>query len=236
MSDLIAITPVKNSLATTIETLQSVSQAKGIFDYIIFDDFSNQETASYLDQHAKSLNYQVIHLKDHIDSPSPNYRTTLIMAQEKALEKKADLVIVESDVIVKPETLKGLHETANSLESPGLVGSVTTDEQGTINFPYLHIKEHHPEVISSNRSLSFCCTLLTNEFLATFDFNQLNIGKDWYDVAISKKSKSLGFNNYVIKKLPVQHHPHSSRPWKQEKYSNPIAYYFKKFFLGRDKI
>lgn len=236
MSDLIVITPVKDSLDTTIKTIDSVLLAKGSFSYYIFDDFSNEETADYLDKDAASQGYQVIHLKDHVTSPSPNYRTTLIMAQQKALQNKVDLIIVESDVIVAPETLDGLCALAESLDQPGLVGSVTTDDQGMINFPYLHIKSDDPEVVLTKRSLSFCCTLITQKFLKAFDFNLLANEKDWFDVAISKKSRSLGFKNYVIKKLPVLHQPHSSRPWKQEKYSNPIRYYLKKLFFKRDRI
>ncbi|MGI9541800.1 MAG: glycosyltransferase family 2 protein, partial [Cyclobacteriaceae bacterium] len=155
------ITPVKDSLATTVETIRSISRSEGAFDYLIFDDFSSRETADYLDKDAVSSGYQVIHLRDHVTSPSPNYRTTLIMAQKKALEEKVDLIIVESDVIVAPETLNGLHDFARSLDQPGLVGSVTTDAQGTINFPYLHIKQDDPEVLLTKRSLSFCCTLIT---------------------------------------------------------------------------
>ena len=233
---LLVITPVKDSLNTTTKTIHSIHQSEGAFNYLVFDDFSDQETADYLDNHAASLGYQVIHLKDHINTPSPNYRTTLIMAQKQALEEKVDLIIVESDVMVTPETLTGLSALARSLDRPGMVGSVTTDEQGTINFPYLHIKKDDPEVILTQRSLSFCCTLITYDFLERFDFNQLANEKDWYDVAISKKSRSLGFKNYVIKRLPVLHQPHSSRPWKHEKYSNPIKYYLKKIFFKRDRI
>lgn len=35
---------------------------------------------------------------------------------------------------------------------------------------------------------------------------------------------------------PVWHRPHGSRPWKQLKYSNPMKYYFFKFWKGLDKI
>ena len=35
---------------------------------------------------------------------------------------------------------------------------------------------------------------------------------------------------------PVLHKPHSSRPWKQLKYTNPLLYYWRKLTQHRDKI
>ncbi|EPR69845.1 hypothetical protein ADICYQ_1179 [Cyclobacterium qasimii M12-11B] len=46
----------------------------------------------------------------------------------------------------------------------------------------------------------------------------------------------MGFENYILPDLPVWHRPHASRPWKQLKYKNPVLYYFRKWFLGKDKI
>ena len=57
-----------------------------------------------------------------------------------------------------------------------------------------------------------------------------------HDVFISHKSIELGFNNYLVTTLPVLHLPHSSRPWKQLKYTNPIKYYWRKLIDKRDKI
>ena len=153
-----------------------------------------------------------------------------------AINNNAHLVIVESDVMVKKDTFQELQNIAESETGIGMVGSVTVDENGEINFPYLHVSKDDDDLFPTERSLSFCCTLLTNDFLNAFDFVELDNQKDWYDVFISKKSRKLGFKNYLAKKLPVIHKPHSSRPWKMEKYSNPVKYYFKKFFLGRDKI
>ena len=236
MTNLIVLTPVKNSLSTTIETIKSIREAKGDFSYFIFNDLSDQETEDYLTGHADELGYSVIHLKDHVATPSPNYRTTLIMGQQMAIAEKADLVIVESDVVIREDTLIGLQDYATKLDNAGLVGSVTVDADGSINFPYLHIPSDAHPVIQTKRSLSFCCTLLTHKFLASFDFAELSSSKDWYDVGISKKSRYLDFKNYVIKELPVLHRPHSSRPWKLQKYTNPFKYYMQKFFLRRDKI
>jgi hypothetical protein len=65
---------------------------------------------------------------------------------------------------------------------------------------------------------------------------ELSAKKDWFDIHISRQSKKLGFKNYLIREQGVLHLPHSSRPWKQLKYSNPLKYYFHKLFSHRDRI
>jgi len=232
----IVVTPVKNSLETVKKTLKSVNDSSIPIDYYVFNDFSEQETEDYLRSHVDEYNYKLVNLGDHVTTASPNYRTVLIMSQKMALEAGSSLIIVESDVMVEPHTLQSLIQLQNQKQLAGMVAAVTTDQNGEINFPYNHISRTEPDIINTKRSLSFCCTLLSNQFLARFDFMELKANKDWYDVHISKKSRTLGFDNLLVKSLPVIHLPHSSRPWKMEKYKNPISYYFKKFFLKRDRI
>ncbi|MDH3710514.1 MAG: glycosyltransferase family 2 protein [Cyclobacteriaceae bacterium] len=232
----IVITPVKNSLDTVKRTLEAISGSDMQVDYFVFNDFSDAQTEEYLQKHQQQWGYTLINLEDHVNTPSPNYRTVLIMAQQMAQDRQTDLIIVESDVIVERDTFSQMVKHHQSHLNSGMVAAITVDEVGDINFPYNHIGQRDPGVIKTNRSLSFCCTLLGHKLLKAFDFNELREDKDWYDVHISKKSRSLGFENYLLKQLPVRHLPHSSRPWKMEKYSNPLKYYFKKFFLKRDRI
>ena len=226
----IVITPVKNSLDTVKKTISAVSGSNCQFDYFVFNDFSEEETENYLTSQSADLNFKLINLKDHVDTPSPNYRTVLIMAQKMALEAGSDLIIIESDVIVRSDTIAELMDQKSKSKNIGMVAAITTDQGGKINFPYNHIASSSPDIIHTKRSLSFCCTLLSNQLLNAFDFQQLQEDKDWYDVHISKQSRAMGFENLLIKSLPVLHLPHSSRPWKMEKYKNPVSYYFKKFF------
>ena len=91
-------------------------------------------------------------------------------------------------------------------------------------------------VYPEKKHVSFCCSLLTFSFLKKYDFHLLDPEKNWHDVTISHRSLELGFVNYLFTSLPVWHRPHSSRPWKQLKYSNPLTYYWLKFTKGLDKI
>lgn len=75
--------------------------------------------------------------------------------------------------------------------------------------------------IPGKKHCSFCCSLLTPGLLKAFDFQTLDPSKNWYDVTISHESLKRGFQNYLFTTLPVWHRPHSSRPWKQLKYKNP---------------
>ena len=237
MKNPILITPVKDSLRTTRETIISLRTSNRDIPYFIFDDFSSKETRRWLDGHAEQYGYKVIGLEKHTKKSSPNYRTTLILAREMALENASHLAIVESDVFAGNETIFGLTQLADELTDAGLVGAVTVDAGGEINFPYTYATAiDKPAIFASAKSLSFCCTVISLQFLEKFDFNELPQNMDWFDVFISRKSRQLGFSNYVVKNLPVTHKPHSSRPWKHLKYKNPILYYLKKIIMQRDRI
>ena len=236
MPEAIVITPVKDSLSTLKQTIEAISQANGDFEYLVFNDFSQAETKDYLNEAAKKHNFQVIHLEEITNTPSPNYKLVLQMAQEMALKKSCSLVIVESDVVVKKDTFTQLFEISSTEKNPGVVGAITVDASGEYNFPYTFEKIKSNEVVDTHHSLSFCCTLLTPDFLNEFSFTNLAENKDWFDVFISRKSKKMGYHNYLAKGVEVLHLPHSSRPWKNLKYKNPLLYYLKKIFLKRDRI
>jgi len=236
MYEALVITPVKDSLKTTIETIQSIHQSEGNYLYCIYNDFSTEETTIKLKQIQEQFNFDLINLADLTDTPSPNYRLVLRMAQNKALELNVPLIIIESDVEVKPTTFKELIRHSNELPKAGMVAAITIDREGKINFPYLNFKSTKKNIIKTRHSLSFCCTLLTTDLLKQYDFKTLSTEKHWYDVSISRKSVQLGLNNYLVTTLQVLHKPHSSRPWKQLKYQNPIKYYFKKLINRLDRI
>lgn len=236
MPEAIIITPVKDSLETTKQTIRAISEAEGNFRYYVFNDFSGPETTQYLKKASNKLGFTLINLNEITDTPSPNYKLVLQKSQQLAIENNCPLIIIESDVVIKPNTITELLKKLKTANKPGIIGAITVDKNGTYNFPYNFEKEKRSETKTTNHSLSFCCTLLTTGFLKEFDFQELSHKKDWYDVYISRQSKKLGFNNYLSKEIEVLHMPHSSRPWKNLKYTNPVKYYLKKFFLKRDRI
>ena len=238
MLEAIIITPVKDSLETLKRTIQAIAGANssGKLEYHIFNDFSQKETRDYLEKNKKKYNFHLTHLEDITNTPSPNYKLVLQRAQQMALEKNVPLGIIESDVVIKNETLAALIDILKTGKNPGVVGAITIDESGSYNFPYTFEKVKSNAVIATSHSLSFCCTLISVEFLHKFSFTELADNKDWFDVFISRQSLKLGFTNYLAKGVEVLHLPHSSRPWKNLKYKNPVLYYIKKLFLKRDRI
>ncbi len=236
MPEAIIIIPVKDSLNTTKLTLEALSKTQAKVETYIFNDYSQPETKNYLDTASSELGFEVIHLEDITSTPSPNYKLVLETTQKMALAKKCPMIIVESDVIVKPETISSLLEIAKTHDNVGMVGAITVDKSGNYNFPYLFEKTKSNKTIITSHSLSFCCTLITTDFLEKFDFTTLSPSKDWFDVFISRQSRKMGFNNYLAKGTEVLHLPHSSRPWKNLKYTNPLKYYWRKFTKGLDKI
>ena len=236
MPEAIIIIPVKDSLNTTKLTLQALTKTEANVQMFIFNDFSQQETKDYLDIAGEKLGFEVIHLEDIASTPSPNYKLVLETTQKMALAKKCPMIIVESDVIVKPDTISSLLEISKTHDNVGMVGAITVDRSGNYNFPYLFEKVKSNKTIITSHSLSFCCTLITTDLLKRFDFTTLPTSKDWFDVYISRQSRNIGFKNYLAKGTEVLHLPHSSRPWKNLKYTNPIKYYWRKITKGLDKI
>jgi len=233
--NLLIITPVKDSIITAIEAITLICQSKNEYHYRVYNDRSLPESRTVL-EHGIALGYELINIEEHVNTPSPNYRFTLIDARQKALEMDAHLLIVESDVFVKPETIDRLMKHTATEERCGMVAAITTDHSGEINFPYSHIKKGLSGVVETRHRISFCCTLLTNNLLKSIDFNKLSTEKHWYDVQISKMSRKLGFRNLIDTDLKVVHLPHSSRPWKKMKYENPLKYYLRKYFKKLDRI
>ena len=238
MKSLQVITPVKDSIDFTLETIRAVlsSETSVPFTYTVYNDFSTVENTLRLEQSSKELGFNLVNLSDLTNHPSPNYLLVLQTARCEALAADAGLLIVESDVVVKSNTLQGLFDGAVQRPDCAIAAAVTTDEDGLINYPYLHARGRENQVYPEKKHCSFCCSLLTAKFLGQFDFEQLNPTKNWYDVTISHEALKAGFRNYLFTTLPVWHRPHGSRPWKQLKYKNPLKYYWLKFTKGLDKI
>jgi hypothetical protein len=234
--EVLVITPVKDSPETTRKTIEAVSKSEGNVQYIVFNDFSTPETRHLLEESQREYGFKLIHLEEITTTLSPNYKLILQTARLLALSENKPLLIIESDVIIQQTTIKDLLRISSQLTNPGLIGAITTDMAGNFNFPYAHIKNNAKPLKKTNRSISFCCTLVSVEFLKAYDFSKLPDDKDWYDIYISNQSKKAGFNNYLITGVQVLHLPHSSRPWKQLKYSNPLKYYFFKLIRSRDRI
>lgn len=231
------IMPVKDSIEIAERAIRAIVDSG--YTLCIYDDNSLPENAQRLDLLAEELGILVVHISNLTDHPSPNYRLVLQLAEQETLKTGCHLVIVESDVIVKEDTLNRMLEEVQ--DGVGMVAAVTVDEEGKYNFPYHYL--HHlryrfssKKTIDTKKRFSFCCTLLTNELLQKADFQLLDPSKNWYDVTISHWSLNLGLRNLLMLNNPVLHFPHASRPWKRLKYTHPLRYYWRKFTLQLDKI
>lgn len=236
MIEALVITPVKNSLQNTLETIRAIHKSEVNIEHIVYNDFSNNETKKALHNYRVKLPYKLVNLEDITNTPSPNYMFMLKEAQQLALKKNVPLIIIESDVKINPNTISQLLKFNKENKNIGLVGAVTTDDFGDINYPYLKFRNNTNSIVETKRSISFCCTLLSINFLENLNLKNLNQKKNWYDTIISKKAIELNFNNYMLLNTTVIHKPHSSRPWKHLKYKNPVKYYFCKILYRRDKI
>jgi len=207
------ITPVKDSIELTLQTVEAIvaSDFQMPFTYTVYNDFSTEENTAKLQDASEKLGFELVNLAEITDHPSPNYLLVL-------------------------QTLQALFNGAAERADCGIAAAVTVDEKGEINYPYLFAKGKENQVFPEKKHCSFCCSLLTLNFLKAFDFHQLNPEKNWHDVTVSHQSLKEGFKNYLFTTLPVLHQPHGSRPWKQLKYKNPLKYYWLKYTKGLDKI
>lgn len=234
---LYIIMPVKDSLEMTERAIRAILNSGHTL--CVYDDNSLIDNAKRLDKLADETKIQVVHISELTDHPSPNYRLVLQLAQQQALQEARHLVIVESDVIIQPETLNRMASEVQP--GVGMVAAVTIDEEGEYNFPYHYLRRLRyrfmtKRTIQTKKRFSFCCTLLTNELLQKADFQMLDPTKNWYDVTISHWSVALGLRNLLMLSNPVLHFPHASRPWKRLKYTNPLLYYWRKFTQHKDRI
>ena len=238
MNSIHVITPVKDSIDTTLRTVHSVMNSIHAtpFTYTVYNDFSTPENTRILHEAAQKEGFEVIDLTGLTDHPSPNYLLTLQTSRRRALAEGAGLLIVESDVTVRPDTIQGLADGAKEHPDCGIAAAVTVDQYGHINYPYLYAQGMENQAFSTRKHCSFCCSLLTPALLRAVDFDLLDSKKNWFDVTISHRSLKAGFKNYLFATLPVLHSPHGSRPWKQLKYTNPMKYYWLKLTKGLDKI
>ena len=231
------IMPVKDSIEIAEKAILAIVDSGQTL--CVYDDNSLPENAQRLDEIAARHDIQVIHISTLTNHPSPNYRLVLQLAQEQALAEGKHLVIVESDVIIQPDTLNQL--VAEVEQGVGMVAAATINEEGIYNFPYHYLRRwpyrwYGKKTIATKKRFSFCCTLLTNELLQKADFQLLDPTKNWYDVTISHWSLNLGLRNMLMLGNMVLHLPHSSRPWKLLKYTNPLLYYWRKITQRKDRI
>ncbi len=233
--ELHIIMPVKDSIETVREALAALFASSDLnWRFTLYNDFSTPENTEQLRALADQYTFELINWAERTKHPSPNYRFTLIDAQRKALEEHADLLIIESDVLVRHDTIAQIRSART--ERLGLIAAITHDAENKVNFPYLYAQHWRERPTLTLKRFSFCCTMLTLEFLQAYSFEQLSTRKNWFDVTISHKSLVYGFRNLLLMNVPVLHKPHSSRPWKQLKYTNPVKYYWQKIIHRRDKI
>ena len=106
------ITPVKDSIELTLQTVEAV-MASGFqipYTYTVYNDFSTEENTAKLQEASGRLGFELVNLAEITEHPSPNYLLVLQMAQQRAIEADAGLIIVESDVVVKKNTLQALFD------------------------------------------------------------------------------------------------------------------------------
>ena len=91
MKCLHIITPVKDSIELTLETVKSVleSDITVPYTYTVYNDFSTEENTRRLAKAAEEMGFNLVNLSDITTHPSPNYLLVLQTTRRKALAEDA---------------------------------------------------------------------------------------------------------------------------------------------------
>ena len=176
MKSLHIVTPVKDSIESTLETIKAIlsSDIKVPYTYTIYNDFSTAENTALLEKYSKELGFTLVNISDLTDHPSPNYLLVLQRCRREAIAQDAGFLLVESDVVVAKDTLQGLFDGALEREDCAIAASVTVDDEGKINYPYEYARGNEGKCYAVKKHCSFCCSLLKPEFLRKMDFDALD--------------------------------------------------------------
>ena len=134
MKSIHIITPVKDSIDSTLETVKAIMASKFTvpFSYTIYNDFSTPENTKRLEEVARQYGFNLVNLSDLTNHPSPNYLLVLQRVQQECIQQDAAMLIVESDVVVQPHTLQSLYDGALEREDCAIAASVTVNDAGEI--------------------------------------------------------------------------------------------------------
>ena len=83
MKGLNIITPVKDSIELTLETIKATlaSEISVPYTYTVYNDFSTPENTAILEKASKEMGFRLVNLSDITDHPSPNYLLVLKMTR-----------------------------------------------------------------------------------------------------------------------------------------------------------
>ena len=86
MKCLHIITPVKDSIDSTLETVKAIMESDILvpFTYTVYNDFSTEENTHRLEEAARQWNFRLVNLSDLTDHPSPNYLLVLQTATKRS--------------------------------------------------------------------------------------------------------------------------------------------------------
>jgi hypothetical protein len=230
----LVVMPVRDSLSQCQQSIKAFRQHYDM-PLWVYDDNSQEQTREWLQAHQTLFQYTLFTVSALTPNPPPNYGFVLRHVLQNVHTVFTDpvaIILLESDVqILHAHTLPALLQHIQLPEmAPSLVAAATIDTLGQVNYPYHRQRVAlHKKPILSLRHVSFCCTVLSPllcEKLQKAKWPR----RTWYDLWVSSFCRHKGGMVLLDATYPVRHSPHSSRPWKQKKYINPISYYIKRWF------
>lgn len=203
------------------------------FTYTVYNDFSTEENTHRLEEAARQWNFVWSTYQTWPTTPLP---TIYWCYKQHKRSHRSRCRITDCGIgcYCQKNTLQSLYNGAlqqNNAELQQLWQPMKRRNQLPLPTRQGTENQVYPEKSIAASAVHYSPRTAESIWLQTLDPS-----KNWYDVTISHESLKRGFQNYLFTTLPVWHRPHSSRPWKQLKYKNPLKYYWLKYTKGLDKI
>ncbi|MDR1682107.1 MAG: hypothetical protein LBS25_01770 [Candidatus Symbiothrix sp.] len=213
MEQLHIISPAWNVSDNVQRMISAVVSSKVVFpfEYTVYSACIEDEQNRKLTKLAGEHHFKMAQLNDKTSAPNIQLTQILQHAQKKAMNAGVPLLVVWPEVLVAKDTIQELFEYGRMMERSGLISAIVRDAKGNIAQPHSFAMSYNRGIVPTHHNVGLFCALFTSRLLAIIDFTDLPDTKESFEAKISKRSRRLGFKNYMITTSSVEWTPKRGR-------------------------
>ncbi|MDR0547722.1 MAG: hypothetical protein LBG77_09145 [Dysgonamonadaceae bacterium] len=200
MHQLHIVTPIWNAADSVKRSIAAIVSSKVVFpfEYTVYNACLAGDKLKKLTELSAQYHFNVVSVNPSGSSPISLLVEMLRQAQQQALLAEVPLLWVSPDVVVNKDTVQELFEYRRFMERAGLISALVHDSKDIIAAPHLYAWKYNRGIVPTHQNVGLSCVLFTPRLLAAIDFGDLPDTEEAFDVRISKRSRRLGFRNYLI--------------------------------------